>query len=520
MQNDLAKQLLDSDGKLKRFDSWINDIRSISDHYVRNWLQTEYSTAIIRARQAADWQHFEQEADVLPNLRWMPTTSPNPESEHRQYWERKLTLPVGDPFWDKHRPGDRWNCKCSLMATDEPATPGGSSGLRNTPGQPGLDSNPGKDGQIFSRTHPYYTQAYPGAEKAVRKVVESENTVRRRRRTPEEADDIRSRWNERREIWKKAGEWANDVPDGVVRSDAEKAARSILTAFGKDYGLPHINISNLGGKSRRGVVIANYSKTSDVLTINSNKAAQREYAELNRKSAEWGWNSQKNPVLHELSHQVHAKFDKDFDNRHLQIVGLDRKYVKQNLSEYALTNRAEYEAELISGILSGKKYPDRVMARSVFSHDRGHFGRILVKKGRDMSPEAVSSRRLENRRLAGSLEDWYKEKMPETIVGNSSARRFTVQRVDGDTVIVNKTFYNKMISSYSNDLFYADKLDKARIAHNLIKDARYVRTEDGRHDRHAGETFRVYERTYDDTVYELKVRCTENGNYLYYMRNL
>lgn len=170
MQNDLAKQLLDSDGKLKRFDSWINDIRSISDHYVRNWLQTEYSTAIIRARQAADWQHFEQESDVLPNLRWMPTTSPNPESEHRQYWERKLTLPVGDPFWDRHRPGDRWNCKCSLMATDEPATPGGASGLRNTPGQPGLDSNPGKDGQIFSRTHPYYTQAYPGAEKAVRKI--------------------------------------------------------------------------------------------------------------------------------------------------------------------------------------------------------------------------------------------------------------------------------------------------------------------------------------------------------------
>lgn len=173
MQNDMARRLLDQDGRLKRFDVWMRDIRGISGHYVRSWLQTEYSTAVIRARQAADWRHFEQEADVLPNLRWMPTTSPNPESEHRQYWERKLTLPVGDPFWDRHRPGDRWNCKCSLMQTDEPATPGGASGLRNTPGQPGLDSNPGKDGQLFSMTHPYYTQAYPGAEKAVRKIMDT-----------------------------------------------------------------------------------------------------------------------------------------------------------------------------------------------------------------------------------------------------------------------------------------------------------------------------------------------------------
>lgn len=185
MQNDMARRLLDSDGRLKRFDVWMRDIRDISGHYVRSWLQTEYSTAVIRARQAADWRHFEQEADVLPNLRWMPTTSPSPESEHRQYWERKLTLPVGDPFWDRHRPGDRWNCKCSLMQTDEPATPGGASGLRDTPGQPGLDSNPGKDGQIFSRTHPYYTQAYPGAEKAVNSAVLRERLDEMIRRTVE-----------------------------------------------------------------------------------------------------------------------------------------------------------------------------------------------------------------------------------------------------------------------------------------------------------------------------------------------
>ena len=52
----------------------------------------------------------------------MPTTSPNPEAEHKRFWSVKLTRPIDDPFWNKHRPGDRWNCKCSLEATDEPPT--------------------------------------------------------------------------------------------------------------------------------------------------------------------------------------------------------------------------------------------------------------------------------------------------------------------------------------------------------------------------------------------------------------
>ena len=86
------------------------------------WLQTEYDTAVIRAHAAADWQEFERNKDIFPNLRWMPTTSPEPESTHAAYWRMKLTLPVDDPFWVYHHPGDRWNCKCSLEATDEPGS--------------------------------------------------------------------------------------------------------------------------------------------------------------------------------------------------------------------------------------------------------------------------------------------------------------------------------------------------------------------------------------------------------------
>lgn len=177
MQNDIARQLIDENGKLKPFDKWMRDIQGMTRHYVRNWLQTEYSTAIIRAHQAANWKNFEQEADILPNLQWMPTTSPNQDPLHRQYWEKKLTLPVGHPFWDEHRPGDRWNCKCSLKQTDEPANDEMIKDLYPIPKQPGLDNNPGKDGKIFSDSHPYITQAYPGAKAAVENTVKEKDYI-------------------------------------------------------------------------------------------------------------------------------------------------------------------------------------------------------------------------------------------------------------------------------------------------------------------------------------------------------
>ena len=515
MQNDVTRQLIDENGELKPFDKWMRDIQGMTNHYVRNWLQTEYSTAVIRAHQAADWKYFEQEADVLPNLQWMPTTSPNQDPLHRQYWEKKLTLPVGHPFWDEHRPGDRWNCKCSLRQTDEPANDDVVKDLYPVPKQPGLDNNPGKDGKLFADTHPYIAHAYPGAKQAVRHAM---TTGRHKQRSKEEAENIRQRWNERKEIRLMAREWAKAVPEGAMRSDAEEAAEIMFRTIGRGYKLPRINVLNLGGKTKRGLVLANYSSASDTININGNKAAVNGYAEETRKALSWGWHSQKNTILHELSHQVHSKFDRNFADRHLQSVGLDRKYVKQHLSEYALSDRAEYEAELISGILSGKKYPDRIIAQSMFANDKGKFGRILVDKGRDMSTKGIEARRSENKALAKELEKWYKAKMPETTVGNLPAKRFKVVRLDGEEIVVNKTFYKEVISKHKDDLFYSDRLDKARMAHNLIKDAKYIRTEEPRHDKHFDEVFKVYERIYDDVLYEMKVKFTINGNYLYYIK--
>ena len=154
LAGEVAKNLLDSDGKLKDFRQWVDDVKGITSHHVGAWLRTEYDTAVIRAHNAADWRKFERNKDILPNLRWMPTTSPSPEGSHRNYWMAKLTLPIDDPFWNNHHPGDRWNCKCSLEATDDPVNR--PADMDAPLPQKGLENNPGKDGHIFNDTHPYF----------------------------------------------------------------------------------------------------------------------------------------------------------------------------------------------------------------------------------------------------------------------------------------------------------------------------------------------------------------------------
>ncbi|MCR5333574.1 MAG: hypothetical protein K6E45_01475 [Bacteroidaceae bacterium] len=154
MGRDMAAKLIDTDGNLKPFDRWMRDVSGITSHQIGSWLRTEYDTAVIRAHAAADWQEFERNKYIFPNLKWMPTTSPEPEGTHARYWRMGLTLPVDDPFWDDHHPGDRWNCKCSLEATDEPVNR--PDDLEETKPHRGLENNPGKDGKIFNDTHPYF----------------------------------------------------------------------------------------------------------------------------------------------------------------------------------------------------------------------------------------------------------------------------------------------------------------------------------------------------------------------------
>ena len=155
MGRDMASQLLDDDGNVKPFEQFRKDTEGIVSHHVKQWLRTEYDTAIRRAHRAAEMRQFIDEADVFPNIEWLPSTAVNPREEHMPFYHHVWA--IDDPFWEHHKPGDEWGCQCGWESTDDPVTD--NTGLDDesiAPPSPGLGGNPAKTGQVFSDDHPYF----------------------------------------------------------------------------------------------------------------------------------------------------------------------------------------------------------------------------------------------------------------------------------------------------------------------------------------------------------------------------
>ena len=100
MGRDMASKLLDENGNIKSFRQFKQDTEGIVSHHVNAWLRTEYDTAIKRAYRAAEMRQFIDEADVFPNIEWLPSTAVNPRESHMPFYHH--IWPVGDPFWDEH----------------------------------------------------------------------------------------------------------------------------------------------------------------------------------------------------------------------------------------------------------------------------------------------------------------------------------------------------------------------------------------------------------------------------------
>jgi hypothetical protein len=127
---------------------------SIYDQYNKVWLRTEYDTAIGQGQSAVKWQQFEEEKDVLPNLRYSTIGDACPICQPLN----GLTLPVGHPKWKKIAPLNHFHCFCLLEATTDK--------VENWNTDPVLEKmsdvfmmNPGLDGYVFSPKHPYFSVA-------------------------------------------------------------------------------------------------------------------------------------------------------------------------------------------------------------------------------------------------------------------------------------------------------------------------------------------------------------------------
>lgn len=157
-----ASELLrDSQGRVKSFNQFYQDVSAIRQKYNRNWLHAEYNFAVSSAQMASHWAEYQQDEEMA-NLQYRTALDDKVRPEHAAL--EGVTLPMSDPFWDTAFPPNGWNCRCHVIPVLKEDFP-----LSNSQrAQDAFDDmtqgskasifryNPGKEGVIFPPHHPYY----------------------------------------------------------------------------------------------------------------------------------------------------------------------------------------------------------------------------------------------------------------------------------------------------------------------------------------------------------------------------
>ena len=184
-----------------------------------------------------------------------------------------------------------------------------------------------------------------------------------------------------------AKKWASAISNKYAREDAEEAARIVLRS-GIVTELPDLREADLGGRKRfSGLTRANFHAAiceGAPNIINVNKRAYKTWVKDSEDAVRGGWHAQKNTILHELGHYIDFCNDPDFFRsveHEWSLDNADRKFVKKQLSEYSLTNRAEFEAELNSAILSGKVFPEEILELSRLKQTKTPIAKQLLDYG-------------------------------------------------------------------------------------------------------------------------------------------
>ena len=156
-----ASELLrDSQGRVKSFNQFWQDVSAIRNKYNRNWLHAEYNFAVSSAQMASHWAEYQQDEEMT-NLQYRTALDDKVRPEHAAL--EGVTLPMSDPFWDTAFPPNGWNCRCHVIPVLKEDFPLSNSQRAQdafddmTQGKASIFRyNPGKEGVIFPPHHPYY----------------------------------------------------------------------------------------------------------------------------------------------------------------------------------------------------------------------------------------------------------------------------------------------------------------------------------------------------------------------------
>lgn len=157
---DMNDLLVKKDGSLVSFaefqrniNTYRNDVLKINERYNSQYLKAEYNTAKAMAYSARRWASFQDNRDILPNLKYRAVDDKVTRATHKAL--DGYIRHIDDPIWNTLAPPNDWQCRCWLEATNESET----LGERTLAIPKAFQFNPGKQETFFSPDHPYYKKA-------------------------------------------------------------------------------------------------------------------------------------------------------------------------------------------------------------------------------------------------------------------------------------------------------------------------------------------------------------------------
>lgn len=149
----MQELLKDANGLRVPFQEFKKEANKVFEQYNKQWLKTEYNTAVGQSQMAQQWADIMRDRDIRPNLTYRTT-----EDERVCPICAPLdgfTAPVDSPIWNSIMPLNHYGCECTVSQEGPDA--------KLSEHEPDLEPipkdfqfNPGKYKEVFDADHPYF----------------------------------------------------------------------------------------------------------------------------------------------------------------------------------------------------------------------------------------------------------------------------------------------------------------------------------------------------------------------------
>lgn len=153
-------------GKPRSQTEFTAQAKKLSDTYYKRHQRTERNTTIASSQSARNWQTWQEDKEVFPNVRFQTIGDDRVRKSHRKL--EGTVLSIDDPLLKTYNTPLDYGCRCEWVQTDEELR-----APKELPKVPLLfQNNPGESGEIFTEDHPYNSDISEKKRKEYIKTVE------------------------------------------------------------------------------------------------------------------------------------------------------------------------------------------------------------------------------------------------------------------------------------------------------------------------------------------------------------